>query len=139
MIPNTTTTIGPSLHIPLVFSFYLDIKLIIFIQVIAVFQRFLVQLNYKLERIKNLTSYIDTHIIYLRIKFTSLNEIFNKNYSYRECNRRQLLSRSNHEIKMASGQIEGMTMFGSNFVEFKEVPNLNTARKRSVKYLKVSF
>ena len=139
MIPNTTTTIGPSLHIPLVFSFYLDIKLMVFIQGIAVFQRFLVQLNYKLERIKNLTSYIDTHIIYLRIKFTSLNEIFNKNYSYRECNRRQLLNRSNHEIKMASGQIEGMTMFGSNFVEFKEVPNLDTARKRSVKYLKVSF
>ena len=139
MTSNTTTTIGPSLHIPLVFGFYSDIKRMIFIQVIAVFQRFLVQLNYKLERIKNITSYIDTHIIYLRIKFTSSNEIFNKNYCYRECNHRQLLNRHNHDITMASGQIEGMTMLGSNFVDFKEVPNLDTARKRSVKYLKVSF
>ena len=139
MTPNTTTIIGPSLHITLVFGFYSGIKRMIFIQVIAVFQRFLVQLNYKLEHIKNLTSYMSAHIIYLRIKFTSSNEIFNKNYSYRECNRRRLLNRNNHDIKMASGQIEGMTMFGSNFVEFNEVPNLDTARKRSVKYLKASF
>ena len=139
MTPNTTTIIGPSLHITLVFGFYSGIKRMIFIQVIAVFQRFLVQLNYKLEHIKNLTSYMSAHIIYLRIKFTSSNEIFNKNYSYRECNRRQLLNRSNHEIKMASGQQEGMTMFGSNFVDFKEVPYLDAAGKRFVKYLKVSF
>ena len=136
---DTTTTIGPSPHTPLVFCFYSDIKRMTFIQVITVFQGFLDQLNYKLERIKNLISYIGTNIISIRTKFTSSNEIFNKNYSYRECNRRQLLNRSNHEIKMASGQIEGMTMFGSNFVEFKEVLNLDTARKRSVKYLKVSF
>ena len=136
---SNTTLFGPSLHTQLVFGFLLDTKPMTFIQGIAVFQRFLTQLNYKLERIKNLISYIGTNIISIRTEFTSLNEIFNKNYSYRECNRRQLLNRSNHEIKMASGQIEGMTMFGSNFVEFKEVLNLDTARKRSVKYLKVSF
>ena len=136
---NTTTTIGPSLHTTLVFGFYSDIKPMTFIQDIAVFQRFLAQLNYKLERIKNLISYIGTHIISPRIKFTSSNEIFDKNYSYRECNRRQLLNRNNDDIKMASDQIEGMTMFGSNFVEFKAVPNLYAARKGSVKYLKVSF
>ena len=73
-----TTTIGPSLHTPLVFGFYSDIKRMTFIQDIAVFQRFLAQLNYKLERIKNLISYIGTHIISLRIKFISSNEIFNK-------------------------------------------------------------
>ena len=28
------------------------------------------------------------------------NEIFNKNYSYRESNRRQLLNRNNDDIKM---------------------------------------
>ena len=134
-----TTTIGPSLHTPLVFGFYSDIKRMTFIQDIAVFQRFLAQLNYKLERIKNLISYIGTHIISLRIKFISSNEIFNKNYSYRECNRRQLLNRNNDDIKMASDQIEVMTMFGSNFVEFKAVPNQDAARKGSVKYLKVSF
>ena len=136
---NTTTTIGPSLHTPLVFGFYSDIKPMTFIQYIAVFQRFLAQLNYKLERIKNLISYIGTHIISPRIKFTSSNEIFDKNYSYRECNRRQLLNRNNDDIKISSDQIEGMTMFGSNFVEFKVAPNLDAARKGSVKYLKVSF
>ena len=136
---NKTTTNGPSLHTPLVFGFYSNIKPMTFIQDIAVFQRFFAQLNYKLERIKTLTSYIVTHIISLRIKFILSNEIFNKNYSYRECNRRQLLNRNNDDIKMASGQIEGMTMFGSNFVEFKELPNLDAARKRFVKYLKVSF
>ena len=136
---NTTTTIGPSLHTTLVFGFYSGIKRMTFIQDIAVFQRFLAQLNFKLERIKNLISYIGTHIISLRIKFTSSNEIFDKNYSYRECNRRQLLNRNNDDIKMASDQIEGMTMFGSNFVEFKAVPNLDAASRGSVKYLKVSF
>ncbi len=136
---NTTTTIGPSLHTTLVFGFYSDIKRMTFIQDIAVFQRFLAQLNFKLERIKNLISYIGTHIISPRIKFTSLNEIFDKNYSYRECNRWQLLNRNNDDIKMTSDQIEGMTMFGSNFVEFKVAPNLDAARKGSVKYLKVSF
>ena len=136
---NTTTTIGPSLHTTLVFGFYSDIKRMIFIQDIAVFQRFLAQLNYKLERIKNLMSYIGTHIISLRIKFISSNEIFNINYSYRECNRRQLLNRNNDVIKMASDQIEGITMFGSNFVEFKAAPNLYAAMKGSVKHLKVSF
>ena len=136
---NTTTTIRPSLHTPLVFGFCSDIKCMTFIHAIAVFQRFLDLLNYKLERIKNLISYIGTHIISLRIKFTLSNEIFNKNYSYRECNRRQLLNRNNDDIKMASVQQEGMTMFGSNFVEFKEVPYLDAARKRFVKYLKVSF
>ena len=138
-MPNTTTTIRPSLHIPLVFSFYSDINRMTFIHAIAVFQRFLDLLNYKLERIKNLIIYIGTHIISLRIKFTLSNEIFNKNYSYKECNRRQLLNRNNDDIKMASGQQEGMTMFGSNFVEFKEVPYLDAARKRFVKYLKGSF
>ena len=138
-MPNTTTTIRPSLHTPLVFGFCSDIKCMTFIHAIAVFQRFLDLLNYKLERIKNLISYIGTHIISLRIKFTLSNEIFNKNYSYREYNRRRLLNRNNHDIKMASGQIEGMAMFGSNFVEFNEVPNLDTAGKRSVKYLKASF
>ena len=136
---NTTATIGPSLHTPLVFGFCSDIKPMTFIQDIAVFLRFLAQLNYKLERIKNLISYIGTHIISPRIKFTSSNEIFDKNYSYRECNRSQLLNRNNDDIKMTSDQIEGMTMFGSNFVEFKAVPNLDAARKGSVKYLKVSF
>ena len=136
---NITTTIGPSLHTPLVFGFYSDIKPMTFIQDIAVFQCFLAQLNYKLERIKNLISYIGTHITSLSIKFISSNEIFNKNYSYRECNRRQLLNRNNDHIKMTSDQIEGMTMFGSNFVEFKAVPNLDAARWGSVKYLKVSF
>ena len=136
---NTTTTIGPSLHTTLVFGFYSDIKRMTFIHDIAVFQRFLAQLNYKLERIENLISYIGTHIISPRIKFTSSNEIFDKNYSYRECNRWQLLNRNNDDIKMASDQIEGMTMFGSNFVEFKVAPNLDAARKGSVKYLKVSF
>ena len=138
-MPNTTTTIEPSLHTPLVFGFCLDTKRMTFIHAISVFQRFWDMLNYKLERIKNLISYIGTHIISLRIKFTLSNEIFNKNYSYRECNHRQLLNRNNGDIKMASGQQEGMTMFGSNFVEFKEVPYLDAARKRSVKYLKVSF
>ena len=137
-MPNTTT-IGPSLHTPLVFGFYSEIKRMTFIKVISVFQCFLAQLNYKLERIKNLISYIATHIISLRIKFTSSNEIFNKKYSYRECNLRYLLNINNDDIKMASGQIEGMTMFGSNFVEFKDGPNLDAARKGSVKYLKVSF
>ena len=136
---SNTTTIGPSLHTPSVFGFYSDIKPMIFIQDIVVFQRFLAQINYKLERIKNLIIYIGTHIISLRIKFTLSNEIFTKNYSYRECNRRQLLNRNNDNIKMASGQQEGMTMFGSNFVEFKVAPNLDAARKGSVKYLKVSF
>ena len=136
---NTTTTTGPSLHPHLVFGFYPDIKRMTFIQDIAVFQHFLAHLNYKLERIKNLISYIGTYIISLRIKFTSSNKIFNKNYSYRECNRRQLLNRNNDHIKMTSDQIEGMTMFGSNFVEFKAVPNLDAARWGSVKYLKVSF
>ena len=136
---NKTTTIGPSLHTPLVFGFYSDIKPMTFIQNIAVFQRFLAQLNYKLERIKNLISYIVTHIISLRTKFISSNEIFNKNYSYRESNRRQLLNRNNDDIKMASDQIEVMIMFGSNFVEFRAAPNLDAARKGSVKYLKVSF
>ena len=136
---NTTKTTGPSLHPPLVFGFYSDIKRMTFIQDIAVFQHFLAHLNYKLERIKNLISYIGTHIISLRIKFTSSNKIFNKNYSYRECNRRQLLNRNNDHIKMTSDQIEGMTMFGSNFVEFKAVPNLDAASRGSVKYLKVSF
>ena len=137
-MPNTTT-IGPSLHTPLVFGFYSDIKPITFIQDIAVLQCFLAQLNYKLERIKNLIIYIGTYIISLMIKFISSNEIFNKNYSYRESNRRQLLNRNNDDIKMASDQIEGMTMFGSNFVEFKAVPNIDATRKGSVKYLKVSF
>ena len=136
---NTTTTIGPSLHTPSVFGFYSDIKPMTFIQDIAVFQPFLAQLNYKLERIKNLISYIGTHIISLRIKFISSNEIFNKNHSYKESNRRQLLNRNNDDIKMASDQIEGMTMFGSNFVEFRTAPNPDAARKGSVKYLKVSF
>ena len=45
---NTTTTIGPSLHTPLVFDFYSDIKRMTFIQDIAVFQRFLAQANFKL-------------------------------------------------------------------------------------------
>ena len=136
---NTTTTIGPSLYTLLVFGFYSDIKPMTFIQDIAVFQRFLTQLNYKLERIKNLISYIGTHIISLRIKFISSNEIFNKNHSYKESNRRQLLNRNNDDIKMASDQIEVMTMFGSNFLEFRAAPNLDAARKGSVKYLKVSF
>tara|TARA_B100000886_G_scaffold305102_1_gene236676 strand:- start:332 stop:745 length:414 start_codon:yes stop_codon:yes gene_type:complete len=135
---NITTTIGPSLHTPLVFGFYSDIKPMTFIQDIAVFQCFLAQLNYKLERIKNLISYIGTHITSLSIKFISSNEIFNKNYSYRECNRRLLLNRNNDDIKMALDQIEGMTMFGSSFAEFKAVLNLDAA-KGSVKYLKVSF
>ena len=138
-MPNTTTTIRPSLHTTLVFGFCSDIKCMTFIHAIAVFKRFLDLLNYKLERIKNLISYIGTHIISLRIKFTLSNEIFNKNYSYRECNRMRLLNRNNHDIKMASGQIEWMTMFGSNFVDFKEVPYLDADRKRFVKYLKVSF
>ena len=138
-MPNTTKTIRPSLHTPLVFGFCSDIKCMTFIHVIAVSQSFLALLNYKLERIKNLISYIGTHIISLKIKFTLSNEIFTKNYSYRECNRRQLLNRNNDNIKMASGQQEGMTMFGSNFVDFKEVPYLDAARKRFVKYLKVSF
>ena len=43
-----TTTIGPSLHTPLVFGFYSDIKRMTFIQDIAVFQRFLAQANFKL-------------------------------------------------------------------------------------------
>lgn len=136
---NKTTIIGPSLHTPLVFGFYSDIKPMTSMQNIAVFQRFLAQLNYKLERIKNLISYIVTHIISLRTKFISSNEIFNKNYSYRESNRRQLLNRNNDDIKMASDQIEVMTMFGSNFVEFRAAPNLDAPRKGSVKYLKVSF
>lgn len=136
---NTTTTIGYLLHIPLVFGFYSEIKPMTFIQDIAVFQRFLAQLNYKLERIKNLISYIGAHIISLRIKFISSNEIFNKNYSYRECNRWQLLNRNTNDIKMASGLTEEMTMFGSSFVEFKAVPSLDAVRKGSVKYLKVSF
>ena len=138
-MPNTTTTIRPSLHTLLVFGFCPDIKRMSFIHAIAMFQRFFDLLNYKLERIKNLISYIGTHIVSLRIKFTLSNEIFNKNYSYRECNRMQLLNRNNDDIKMASGQQEGMTMFGSNFVDFKEVPYLDAAGKRFVKYLKVSF
>ena len=135
---SNTTLFGPSLHTHLVFGFLLDTKPMTFIQGIAVFQRFLTQLNYKLERIKNLISYIGTRTISFRIKFISSNEIFNKNYSYRECNRRQLLNRNNDDIKMASDHIEGMTMFGSNFVEIKAAPNLDAA-KGSVKYLKVSF
>ena len=138
-MPNTTTTIRPPLHTPLVFGFCSDIKCMTFTHAIAVFQRFLDLLNYKLERIKNLISYIGTHIISLSTKFISSNEIFNKNYSYRESNRRQLLNRNNDDIKMASDQIEVMTMFGSNFVEFRAAPNLDAARKGSVKYLKVSF
>ena len=133
---NTTKTTGPSLHPPLVFGFYSDIKRMTFIQDIAVFQHFLAHLNYKLERIKNLISYIGTHIISLRIKFTSSNKIFNKNYSYRECNRRQLLNINNDDIKMASGQIEGMTIFGSSFVEFKAAPNLDAAREGICKIFK---
>ena len=136
---NTTTTIGPLQQMPLFIGLYSNFKFMIFIQAIAALQRFLVQLNLELERIKNLTAYIRTHIISIRRKFISLNEIFNKNYSYSQCNRSHLLNSNNDNNKIVSVKKTGMTIFGFNFFEFNAIASLDGASKGPIKYLKVSF